>query len=60
MGETIAILGLGIMSRIRPHGALELVSKRIEGRHGDFMHPNLLSSQFALLDPPGDANRREY
>lgn len=37
------------------HGSPELVAARIEGRHGHFMPVHLLSSQYAVLEPPADA-----
>jgi carbohydrate kinase (thermoresistant glucokinase family) len=37
------------------YGQPELVAARIEGRTGHFMPAHLLSSQFAILEPPADA-----
>ena len=35
------------------HGSRELVASRLAGRHGHFMPPTLLDSQFATLEEPG-------
>jgi ribose 5-phosphate isomerase A len=34
-------------------GTRDLLTRRMAGRHGHFMPPNLLDSQFATLEPPG-------
>lgn len=36
-------------------GEIELIRKRIEARHHEFMSPTLLDSQFATLERPGPA-----
>ncbi|APW60152.1 gluconokinase [Paludisphaera borealis] len=36
-------------------GPPELIQKRLASRTGHFMSPTLLSSQFAILEPPADA-----
>jgi gluconokinase len=36
-------------------GSRELIAKRLKERHGHYMDPNLLSSQFATLQEPRDA-----
>lgn len=36
-------------------GTRELISARVTGRHGHFMPPKLLDSQFAALEEPRDA-----
>ena len=36
-------------------GSSELITARLKERHGHYMDPNLLSSQFAALDEPHDA-----
>ncbi|HTF63503.1 MAG TPA: gluconokinase [Edaphobacter sp.] len=33
------------------------ITKRLAGRHHEFMNPNLLQSQFSALEPPADALR---
>ena len=35
------------------HGSRELIASRLAGRHGHFMPPALLDSQFATLEEPG-------
>ncbi|MBN9316127.1 MAG: gluconokinase [Devosia sp.] len=35
-------------------GDIEVIRKRIEARHHEFMSPKLLDSQFATLERPGD------
>ena len=35
------------------HGSRELIASRLAGRHGHFMPPTLLDSQFATLEEPG-------
>lgn len=49
-----------LLSRGRPqvrfvflNGAREAIATRLAGRHGHFMPPDLLTSQFADLEPPG-------
>jgi gluconokinase/shikimate kinase len=34
-------------------GSRELIARRLAARHGHFMPPALLDSQFAALEPPG-------
>jgi gluconokinase len=36
-------------------GSRELIAKRLKERHGHYMDPNLLPSQFATLEEPRDA-----
>ncbi len=36
-------------------GSRELISERLKKRHGHFMPPTLLESQFAILEAPADA-----
>lgn len=36
-------------------GSYDLISNRLEARHHHFMDPELLSSQFDILEPPRDA-----
>lgn len=36
-------------------GSEELIQQRLEQRHGHFMNPKLLRSQFESLEPPDDA-----
>jgi gluconokinase len=36
------------------HGTREQIAKRLSARHGHYMPPELLDSQFATLEPPGD------
>jgi len=36
-------------------GSRELISQRLSQRHGHYMDPNLLSSQFSTLEEPQDA-----
>jgi carbohydrate kinase (thermoresistant glucokinase family) len=36
-------------------GSYELIERRIAARHGHFMPPGLLASQFATLEPPGES-----
>jgi gluconokinase len=36
-------------------GAQNLIEKRLKNRRGHFMPPDLLESQFAILEPPTDA-----
>lgn len=36
-------------------GSRELISQRLSQRHGHYMDPNLLASQFAALEEPRDA-----
>ena len=36
-------------------GSSELITARLKERHGHYMDPNLLSSQFATLEEPRDA-----
>jgi gluconokinase len=36
-------------------GSYELIEERLKSRHGHFMPPELLKSQFADLEPPSDA-----
>jgi gluconokinase len=36
-------------------GSFELIQQRLKERHGHFMNPDLLRSQFDDLEPPGDA-----
>ena len=36
-------------------GGKDLVAQRIEKRHGHFMPPSLLASQFAALQPPAES-----
>ncbi|HEY0433375.1 MAG TPA: gluconokinase [Chitinophagaceae bacterium] len=38
-------------------GSFELIHQRMLARKGHFMSPELLCSQFATLEPPGDALR---
>jgi gluconokinase len=38
-------------------GSHDLIAKRMAARHGHFMPPGLLDSQFATLEEPGDAER---
>ncbi len=38
-------------------GTEELIARRIATRHGHFMPPNLLASQFAALEEPGNDER---
>jgi gluconokinase len=40
-------------------GPPELIAERLAGRKGHFMNPNLLASQYAILEPPADAIRVE-
>ena len=40
-------------------GPPELIQKRLAARKGHFMNPNLLPSQFAILEPPAHAIRVE-
>jgi gluconokinase len=35
------------------HGSRRLIAERLAARHGHFMPPALLDSQFATLEPPG-------
>jgi gluconokinase len=35
----------------------EMISKRLQARHHEFMNPNLLQSQISTLEPPADAIR---
>ena len=37
-------------------GSPELIAKRLAARHHEFMNASLLSSQFAILEPPTEAN----
>lgn len=37
------------------HGSRELISRRLSERHGHYMNPDLLDSQFATLEEPHDA-----
>lgn len=37
------------------HGSRELISRRLSERHGHYMNPDLLDSQFATLEAPHDA-----
>ncbi|HZZ95406.1 MAG TPA: gluconokinase [Jatrophihabitantaceae bacterium] len=36
------------------HGTREQIATRLAARHGHYMPPELLDSQFATLEPPGD------
>ena len=36
-------------------GSRQLISERLETRHGHYMDPKLLASQFAVLEEPSDA-----
>jgi gluconokinase len=36
------------------HGTREQIATRLSARHGHYMPPELLDSQFATLEPPGD------
>lgn len=36
-------------------GSRELIEERLKNRHGHFMSPTLLESQFAILESPADA-----
>jgi gluconokinase len=36
-------------------GSQALIFRRLKKRRGHFMHPDLLASQFAILEPPDDA-----
>jgi gluconokinase len=36
-------------------GSSELIARRLAQRHGHYMDPNLLPSQFATLEEPRDA-----
>ena len=36
------------------HGSKELIASRLARRHGHYMPPALLDSQFATLEPPGE------
>lgn len=36
-------------------GSFELIRERLSHRHGHFMNPDLLKSQFEALEEPGDA-----
>jgi gluconokinase len=38
-------------------GDIELIRARLAARHGHYMNPKLLESQFAILEPPQDALR---
>jgi gluconokinase len=38
-------------------GDIELIRSRLAARHGHYMNPKLLESQFAILDPPQGALR---
>jgi carbohydrate kinase (thermoresistant glucokinase family) len=38
-------------------GTRELIAKRLADRHGHYMPPALLDSQFADLEPPGPDER---
>jgi gluconokinase len=37
------------------NGSKALISERLAARHGHFMNPLLLDSQFSILEPPADA-----
>jgi gluconokinase len=37
------------------HGNFELLSQRLKARHGHYMNPNLLRSQFETLEAPTEA-----
>ncbi len=37
-------------------GSPELIAKRLAARHHEFMNSSLLESQFAILEPPTEAN----
>jgi gluconokinase len=39
------------------HGSEELIRQRLIARKGHFMNPQLLHSQFEILEPPADALR---
>jgi gluconokinase len=39
------------------HGTREQIATRLANRHGHYMPPSLLDSQFADLEPPGDDER---
>jgi gluconokinase len=45
----------GCVHYVYLYGSEELIRKRLEGRQGHFMNPNLLLSQFETLEPPAHA-----
>ncbi len=44
------------MKLVYLRGNAELISQRLSQRHGHYMDPKLLASQFATLEEPHDAN----
>lgn len=56
--ETLsADLRVGAITFVWLDLSAEEISKRLAGRHHEFMNPNLLQSQFNALEPPTDALR---
>ncbi len=49
--------GLQDVHLVHLHGDYEVILSRLQQRQGHFMKPALLDSQFAALEPPGDALR---
>src|SRR5262249_9697997 len=48
---------LDVVPYVYLSGSPELIRKRLEARKGHFMNPELLPSQFAILEPPEHAIR---
>ena len=49
--------GCGAARFVFLDGDIELIRARLAARHGHYMNPTLLKSQFAILEPPRDALR---
>lgn len=47
--------GLPQMRIVHLAGSIELIGERLAARNHSYMPPSLLTSQFATLEPPGDA-----
>lgn len=48
---------IGHVKYVYLYGSEELIQKRLAARTGHFMNPNLLHSQFEILEPPSEAIR---
>ena len=45
----------GCIRYVYLHGSEEMIRRRLATRTGHFMNPNLLHSQFEIMEPPADA-----